>query len=762
MNGTRTLHGPVSVEGGASLGASGESAATPSATFAQLSQAQPAGPSGEQSHGVESSAPALAPTSLQIQRQFELAGRPAVKIMVRHEGWYRVTQPELVAAGLDPNVDPAALRLMAEAIEQPIQITGATAGSGGFGPAAAINFYGTGIDTPYSGTRVYWLAAGEGNGLRIHRLPVCSGSNVPPANFPYAVQLRQRTTYFAALITSDGNNFFGAFISPVPVDQVLQVPHLDKTSSDPIDLDVALQGVITGFPHDVTVALNGTTLGDVTFTGQAKGELHFSVPPGLLLEGDNTVTLTAQNGLYDTSLVEFVRITYPHTFAANGDQLRFTARAGDEVRVTGFTSAPSVVLDITDPARPVQLTPQVVTKNGEYRLAVQAPWTSTNAAASGMHTLLAVALDRVATVAAVKANHPSHWHSAQAGADIAMVSHENFASALAPLVRSHQTQGKSSVVALIGDLYDEFNFGERSPYAVRQFLQYAEQNWKTAPKYLLLNGRASLDPRNFLGFGHMDLVPTMIVPTSSLMTASDDWFSDFTDSGMPTIATGRLPVSTAAEAETVIGKIVAYEGQSTNGSWTGQGLMVADLNDTENFSQDSLNVQAHLPGTLQVTDVFTSTVGSDTARQEILDGINSGQLLVNYLGHGSEEEWSGSNLFNTGSVTSLTNGSKLPVFLIMNCLNGFFQDVYAQPLGVTLILAPNGGAVAVLTSSGLNQPTPQNKLDGLVVQSAFSSARPAMGDVILGAKAQIGDIGVRKTYVLLGDPAMRVKASGGK
>jgi len=40
----------------------------------------------------------------------------------------------------------------------------------------------------------------------------------------------------------------------------------------------------------------------------------------------------------------------------------------------------------------------------------------------------------------------------------------------------------------------------------------------------------SLDPRNYLGFGHLDLVPTKIVPTSTLMTASDDWFSDFNDS----------------------------------------------------------------------------------------------------------------------------------------------------------------------------------------------------------------------------------------
>src|SRR2546421_11134027 len=201
----------------------------------------------------------------------------------------------------------------------------------------------------------------------------------------------------------------------------------------------------------------------------------------------------------------------------------------------------------------------------------------------------------MATAAGVRANHPSHWHSVQAGAEIAMVAHEGFASALAPLLRSHAEQGKSSAVVLVGDLYDEFNFGERSPYAIRQFLLYANRNWQTAPKYLLLHGRASLDPRDFLGFGHLDFVPTKIVPTSSLMTASDDWFSDFKDNGMPTIATGRLPVSTQDEARTVVGKIVGYEGQSTNGPWTGQVLIVADRNDTENFTQDSQAGQAQLP-----------------------------------------------------------------------------------------------------------------------------------------------------------------------
>jgi hypothetical protein len=243
-----------------------------------------------------------------------------------------------------------------------------------------------------------------------------------------------------------------------------------------------------------------------------------------------------------------------------------------------------------------------------------------------------------------------------------------------------------------------------------------------------------------------------------LMTASDDWFSDFHDTGLPAVATGRLPVSTAEEAQLVAGKIATYEGKSTNGPWTSQALMVADLNDTENFSQDSQVVQAQLPKTMQVTDVFASTMGVPQAAQAIVTGINSGQLLVNYSGHGSEDMWSGSDLFDNNAANALTNGNSLPVFLIMDCLNGYFQDVYEESLSVTLMLAPGGGSVAVLASSGLNQATPQTILDKLIVQSAIGSSHPVLlGDAIVKAKSGITDMSVRKTYNLLGDPAMRVK-----
>jgi len=405
----------------------------------------------------------------------------------------------------------------------------------------------------------------------------------------------------------------------------------------------------------------------------------------------------------------------------------------------------------------LQLTPKAENRNGAYEIGFQVPYSVGLRATSGApHTLLATTGDQTLPQADVIANHPSNWHSQQHGADIVMITYDDFAASLAPLVQAHQKEQKTVAVIPVSDLYDEFNFGVHSPYAIKKFLRVAAQTWRKAPTYLLLNGRASLDPRNYLGFGELDYVPTQIVATGSMMTASDDWFSDFNDTGMPTIATGRLPVSTPQEAQTVVNKIVSYGGESTNGPWTANALFVADKDDSaDNFTQNTQIVQQNLPSTIKGSDVFVDNAGVAGARTAIVNAINSGQLLVNYLGHGSEEQWSGSDIFDETTANSLTNGSQLPVFLIMDCLNGYFQDVYAEPLGVTLELVPNGGAVAVVASSGLNQAPPQTTLDAAIIQNAASGM--TLGEAVRKAKSTINDLDVRRTFVLFGDPAMKVK-----
>ena len=252
-------------------------------------------------------------------------------------------------------------------------------------------------------------------------------------------------------------------------------------------------------------------------------------------------------------------------------------------------------------------------------------------------------------------------------------------------------------------------------------------------------------------------MPTAIVPTAELKTASDDWFSDFNDTGYARIATGRIAVRTAAEAQTVISKIIGYETNQQPGSWRNQTVLVADQDDgPDTFTQQAQTVQSLLPSFMQVTDVFVGNLGSTVASQNLLNALNNGALLVNYNGHGSVEVWSPDNFMDDTIAASLTNGSRLPMFIIMNCLNGYFHDVYTQSLAESLMLVPNGGAVAVWASSGLTDAAPQFQMDQLAVSTLFSGSIP-IGDAVQTAKQGIADSDVRRTFILFGDPMMHLQ-----
>src|SRR5208283_2976530 len=59
-----------------------------------------------------------APSPQAIAQQYALAAGPAVRLDVDSEGWYRVTQPQLVAAGISANVNPHDLQLYLDGVQQ--------------------------------------------------------------------------------------------------------------------------------------------------------------------------------------------------------------------------------------------------------------------------------------------------------------------------------------------------------------------------------------------------------------------------------------------------------------------------------------------------------------------------------------------------------------------------------------------------------------------------------------------------------------------
>jgi uncharacterized repeat protein (TIGR01451 family) len=745
INGTKTLHGPANMQSAEFAPRVAPSSAVASPTLSQLH-------SGSIS-AVQQAPRLVTPQPLPPSRplsapSFTIADHAAVKISINQEGWYSVPFSQLYAAGLDPNTDPRTLHLFAEGVEQPMLLAGTVSGSG---TASGIEFYGTGIDTPFSGTRIYWLVRENTFPKRIPIAPALNSGSAAPASFPFTVIREDRVSYFAALLNGENNdNFFGPVVSSEPVNQVLEVAHIDTTSSQPVALDVSLQGVTDGQQHQVTVQFNGSTIGEVDFFGEIAASQSFPVQPSLLAEGNNTVTLTALDGDNDVSVVKSVQLHYPHTYAADGDWLEATAPAGASLLITGFANPQIRAFDITDPLNITELQGKISSSSGgAYEFAANVPL------AGQQRNILAFAADAVSAPATLTPHLPSFLDTEKSGADVVIITHPDFVSNLAPLVNLRESQGHHVQLVTTDQIFDQYNFGERSPFAIRAFLQDAVARWSRKPQSILLVGDASFDPRDYLGLGDFDFVPTRIIETAAFKTASDDWFTDFQQTGYATIPTGRLPVRTTADADLVVSKIVNYEQRVSAGPWNTQALFIADQNMDANFSNAANSAAGNLPAPVTSSRILTNGMPSDAARAQIISALNNGALLVNYSGHGAEQQWSFADLFDTNDAQALINGGRLPVYLVMDCLNGFFQDVYAESLAESLILARNGGAVAVWASSGFTDQGPQATMNQALLRQFVLHPQEPLGRMILDAKSGITDDDVRRTWVLFGDPAMK-------
>jgi hypothetical protein len=123
--------------------------------------------------------------------------------------------------------------------------------------------------------------------------------------------------------------------------------------------------------------------------------------------------------------------------------------------------------------------------------------------------------------------------------------------------------------------------------------------------------------------------------------------------------------------------------------------------------------------------------------------------------------WRG-NLLTATDARALTNQEHLPLFVMMNCLNGYFQDTATDSLVEALMKAERGGAVAVWASSGLTALSEQSLMNQQMFRLLFGDDEVRVNSVTLAevtsrAKATVGDADVRATWVLFGDLATRLQ-----
>lgn len=688
------------------------------------------------------------------QMQWRLADSPAAKILVDQAGWARVTRAQLAAAGYDPGPDATGLQLINQGHEKAVRITGQD--DGYLDMEDAIEFFAEEIDTPSSGTNVYWLTNRGIIGRRISEVSASAGGGNPVSTYPATVTLQDRSLYVAA-VTNNGerDNFYGSVVGAEPVSQILDVDALpSEGGQQPATLEVALQGLTTS-THRVAVSFNGHELEEMEFTGDVGSVRSYQIESSWLRIGDNEVVLEALDGDADVSVTDYLRLTWHRPFLAVEDRLEMTAASGATVRVSGFSEKTIRLFDLTNRHAPVEII-------GAIEQDVDGSWAVeivlAGSAVDGDRDLYAVAENGIESPAGLQANAPSMWHAQDNNADMVIISHSDLLPSAEQLAAYRSAHGVATVALDVADIYDEFSWGIKDPNAIRAFLSQAVSAWGTAPRYVLLVGDASFDPRNYMGFGDRDLVPTKILATNLFKTANDDWFADLDGNGMADLAVGRLPAGSLEGADAMVAKIIGYEQDAPVGSWVQSLSLVADAPTADFDFQSAVDALEDLvPGYIASDRIDLGDVGPSEAHQLILDAFDEGRVLVNYTGHGSQAIWASDEVFENEDALNLENGFKLPLVVAMNCLNGLFHDVYQDGLAEALLKNPNGGAVMVWASSALTDPTGQDLMNQDLYRSLFGGDNPSVGDAVLEAKANVTDRDTRNSWILFGDPSMRLK-----
>ena len=667
-----------------------------------------------------------------------VAAQAGAKIGVTKEGFYRVSRAELQSAGFNVNAPTALWQLYMNGVQQSINV-----GAGG----TYIEFYGRGIDTPEANTQIYYLVVGTQNGKRIETTTRRSiGGRVLSTSFTQSLTKKERFSYTMTVLNGDTENFFGTLIYNETATVSFNLPGIDTTSGT-ASIDIGIQG-LTLTSHQIRVVLNGQDIGAVNGSARNLLSRHYdNIPTSLLRVGANTLQLTALNGASDYSLFESIKVTYQRRYQAEQNQLSFYTANYRASNLEGFSSPNIRVFDITYPDSATVVANLPITQSGGgYRVYLPA---------NRGRVMFAVEDSAILSAASVSPNAPSNLSTTAHNAELVIVSYKDWMTQANDWAAYRRATGMSVEVINIEDVLDEFSFGVMDSLAIRSFLQYAKGNWQTAPRYILLIGDATYDPKNYAGAGNFNFVPTKMVDTIYGETVSDDTLADFNDDGLAEIAVGRSPARNSAEVTQLLNKTKTFEQTSVQGFSRGV-LFASDAPLGWDFEGTNNRLRNLLPA--GTNGIMVSRTEAD-GKTRLLNELNAGRFFINYAGHGSSGAWNG-NFFTKTDAVAMTNGNNLSVFTLLTCLNGFFAapNVVHESLAETLLKAPNGGSPAVWASTGETTPDIQEIMATRFYQQLALGNIKRLGDLANDAKTVVNaGRDVRLSWALLGDPTLVVR-----
>jgi hypothetical protein len=576
----------------------------------------------------------------------------------------------------------------------------------------------------------------------------------------------------------------------------------------PLPVDPGFTSLVTGEKVYYDIRILGRSPSPVSFGFYQNGALLRTVSAPEVNMLSTTGMYASDNEEKDSVLQAAQSPVFELRFNNNGEQgargwvdfVRIRARASDIVgqealqfmdsrtvgvnAITEFTvsssSAATSVWDVTDQYNTMSVQYSRNGNNDVFR-----------AATDSLRHFIAFNADQVLTPVfrnGTVANQDLHG---SAPADMIIVTHPQFYRYAEKLAAMHQaSSGLNSLIVTPEQIYNEFSGGIPDIAAIRNFMRmkYLKQKNSALPlKYLLLFGDGSYENRT-LPPKNPNFVPTYQSQNSTVVVSSftsDDFYGLLDDNegeadGTEDIGIGRFPVSDTVQASIMVSKVEKYLGHESTGNWRNLITVTADDEDGNTHMIDAeglygllnsiypdFNIdKIYLDAFRQVTTVNGQSYPD--VEKAINDRINSGTLIFDYLGHGNEIGLAHERVVKTEDINSWKNGSRLPLFITATCEFSRFDDINISPInnemtgktsaGEMVILNPEGGGIALMTTTRVVYSAPNYTLNRNILYYAFARDSDGnalrLGDIIKNAKLSSGDGMNKRNFLLLGDPAL--------
>ena len=725
VNGVQSVHGPFDV----SPGSDAESLLDHDSGYAR------------QAHGITSFGRGLKAAGSEKQRPGDAV---AVYLGVEETGLYEISAAEIAARlGLDVGVARDYILsgnlLLTEEGEDVAWVA--------TNDGAALTFYGVERESLYTRERMYRLSIDAG-------VTMTARSAAPRTvadDLEYEARLHLEENQIPGILVAqnpDEDYWFWQLISGAPA--------LPSTASVTFELEavtgdgslvVDLHG-ISDEPHTVNVHLNGALLGNVEFSGVVPHRASFPVPLATLREGANALSIATTESDRSTLYLDSADVTYARGYATGATSLRFGADQDASVEVTGLIGDDIQLFDVTNPRRPIRLTDIVATPTG-VELAVET-----------QREYFALAAAQARTPSSIWNDVPSDLRGRANAAEYLVIAGPELFDEAQQLADYREADGLVSKVVELQDIYDEFAFGTPDPNAIRAFLGYANDQWATAPDFVVLAGKGSFDYRDIYGAG-ANLLPPIMALTYLGILSSDTKYADFIgDDGLPDVSIGRLPATSAQELAVIIQQIIDYE--ASNDSLRDDVTLFADATTSRgDFGASSDSITDALRNDWDVTAVYRSELGDlESTRALFFDEIRKGPRLVNYFGHGGVTSLGlRETLLGIEDLETMTIEGPQPVFAAMTCVASRFAIPGVVSLGEALLI-DDQGAIAVWGPSGVSIHEQATLLAEALLTELSSGSETRLGPMIDRALPVVADFELGRDmiemYHLLGDPALRV------